>query len=210
MPIKFYFSPMSSAEVTRAVLAELEHGQSEPLAETINVKITEGEAKTDKFLSEVNPNGLVPVIVHDGVAIWESAAITIYLAETFGVNRKVDGVSAPLFPESGTRRGEAMKWIVWPNLHLAAHTLPLYDGQPPEVKALESRARADIAKSLSVLNGALEGRDYLLGSEYTLADTHVWSFVNYMTMLKFELSETPNVENWFKRVSDRPQLKALD
>ncbi|KAJ3495877.1 hypothetical protein NLG97_g3066 [Lecanicillium saksenae] len=204
MPLKFYFSPMSSAEVTRAVLAELEHGQGGPLAETINVKITEGEAKTDQFLAEVNPNGLVPVIVHDGVTIWESAAITMYLGETFGVDRKVDGVSAPLFPEPGTRRGEAMKWIVWPNLHLAAHTLALYDA-----KALESRARADIKKSLGVLNGALEGREYLLG-EYTLADTHVWSFVSYMAMLKFDLSETPNVDAWFKRVSSRPQLKALD
>ncbi|KAI6779371.1 uncharacterized protein J7T54_000469 [Emericellopsis cladophorae] len=209
MPLKFYYSPMSSADVTRAVIAELEHGQSEPLAETVNVKITEGEAKTETFLSKVNPNGLVPVIVHDGVTIWESAAITIYLGETFGVDRKVEGVRTPLFPEAGTLRGEAMKWIVWPNLHLAAHTLPLHDGQPPEIKALESRSRADITKSLCVLNGALEGRDYLLGSEYTLADTHVWSFVGYMTMCKFELSKTPNVEAWFKRVSSRPQLKAL-
>jgi Glutathione S-transferase, C-terminal domain len=58
-----------------------------------------------------------------------------------------------------------------------------------------------------VLDGALEGRDYLLGSDYTLADTHMWSFVDYMTMFKFELSKTPNVEAWFKRVSSRPQLK---
>ena len=32
----------------------------------------------------LNPNGRVPTLVHDGVAIWESAAITIYLGETFG------------------------------------------------------------------------------------------------------------------------------
>ena len=73
--------------------------------------------------------------------------------------------------------------------------------------AQESRSRDAITKSLCVLDGALEGRDYLLGSEYTLADTHVWSFVGYMTMFKFDLSKTPNVEGWFKRVSSRPQLK---
>lgn len=134
MPLKFYYSPMSTAEVTHAVFAELEHGQPNPLAERVNVNIPEGEAKTAQFLSEVNPNGLVPAIVQDGVTIWESAAITIYLGETFGVNRKVNGISAPLFPEAGARRGEAMKWIVWPNLHLASHTLSLHDGQPPEIK----------------------------------------------------------------------------
>lgn len=134
MAIKFYFSPMSTAEVTHAVFAELNHGQAEPLAEVINVKIPDGEAKTEQFLAEVNPNGLVPAIVHDGVTIWESAAITIYLGETFGVDRKVDGANAPLFPAAGPLRGEAMKWIVWANTHLAAHTLSLHENQPAEIR----------------------------------------------------------------------------
>lgn len=134
MAIKFYYSPMSTAEITNAIFAELNHGQAEPLAEVINVKIADGEAKTEQFLADVNPNGLVPAIVHDGVTIWESAAISIYLGETFGVERKVDGVDAPLFPAAGPLRGEALKWIVWPNTHLAPYTLPFHDGQHAEIK----------------------------------------------------------------------------
>lgn len=61
-----------------------------------------------------------------------------------------------------------------------------------------------------MLNGALEGREYLLGSEYTLVDTHVWGFVGYMEMLKFDLSLTPNVKTWMTKVSGRPQLKDLN
>ena len=44
--------------------------------------------------------------------IWESAAITMYLGEMFGVD-------AGLYPPPGPRRGEAMKWIVWANVNVA-------------------------------------------------------------------------------------------
>lgn len=144
MTIKFYYAPFSTASVTQAVLGELEHGQDKPLAERISVNLLEGDAKTKDFLANVNPNGLIPVIIHDGVAIWESSAITMYLGELFGTAHKVDGVDAPLYPEAGPRRGEAMKWIAWANLHLAAHTLPLHDNVAAEIKVsfVNCRVRA--------------------------------------------------------------------
>src|SRR6185312_8799587 len=56
-------------------------------------------------------DGKVLVLVHDGKAIWESAAITLYLGEIFGV-------AEGLYPEPGPERGEAMKWVVWSNVTL--------------------------------------------------------------------------------------------
>jgi glutathione S-transferase len=50
--------------------------------------------------------------VHEGVAIWESSAITMYLGEVFGVDDN-------LYPAVGPKRGEAMKWIAWGNVTLA-------------------------------------------------------------------------------------------
>ena len=72
--------------------------------------IQAGDTKKPDFL-KINPNGKVPTIVHDGVAIWESSAITMYLGETFGVEKK-------LWPAAGPRRGEAMKWVAWTNVTL--------------------------------------------------------------------------------------------
>lgn len=54
---------------------------------------------------------LVPVLVHDGTVIFESAAIQIYLGETFGADKG-------LYPNPGPRRGEALKWLVWTNVSL--------------------------------------------------------------------------------------------
>src|SRR6185295_8421062 len=81
MDLTFYYSPMSTATVTHVVLEEL----GVPYKK-INVDIRKGEARTPEFL-RINPNAKVPVVTHNGTPIWESAAITMYLGETFGVDK---------------------------------------------------------------------------------------------------------------------------
>ncbi|HEY2035819.1 MAG TPA: glutathione S-transferase N-terminal domain-containing protein [Steroidobacteraceae bacterium] len=105
MSLTFYYSPMSTATITELVLEEL----AVP-CELIRVDLKKGETQTAEFL-RLNPNGKVPVLIHDGARIWESAAITLYVGEIFGVAKG-------LYPEPGPQRGEAMKWVVWANVTL--------------------------------------------------------------------------------------------
>src|SRR5687767_14895791 len=106
MSLTFYRAPMSTASVTELVLEELAIPH-----EVVTLDLQKGETKKAEFM-KLNPNGKVPVIVHEGVPIWESCAITIYLGETFGVERK-------LWPAPGPKRGEAMKWVAWSSVTLA-------------------------------------------------------------------------------------------
>ncbi|OAA50313.1 glutathione S-transferase [Metarhizium rileyi] len=213
MTLKFYYAPFSTASVTGAVLAELEHGHPEPLAERIEISLQKGDTRSPEYLTGVNPNGLVPAIVHHGVPIWESAAITMYLGETFGVDRS-------LYPALGVQRGEAMKWIVWSNVNLATHASRLYslvksdkpgdDETEAQAEAKRSNgeaARKGVEDALHILDAALDGRDYLLGDTYCLADTHVWSFTQYISMLKVDLDKFPGIKAWSGRVGSRPALK---
>jgi glutathione S-transferase len=204
--------PFSTAGVTVAVLSELEHGLAEPLAERIELSFKAGDTRTPEYLSDVNPNGHVPAIVHDGVPIWESAAITMYLGETFGVDRS-------LYPAPGVKRGEAMKWIVWSNVNLAAHASRLGTFLHAEKPSDETEAQTEAKKingeaakkgvdsSLAILDAALEGKDYLLGDTYCLADTHICAFMPWLTMLKVDLDKFPNLKAWSGRVGSRPALK---
>ena len=105
MSLTFYFAPMSTASITEAVLAEL----GTP-CDLVTLDISAGDTRSPDFV-KVNPNGRVPVIVHEGMPIWESSAITMYLGEIFGVDAK-------LYPAPGPKRGEAMKWIAWSNVTL--------------------------------------------------------------------------------------------
>ena len=211
MVLTFYNAPNSTAIVTVAVIAELEHGESEPLFKRIDLDLKDGSTRTHEYLKNVNPNGHVPAIVHDGVAIWESAAITMYLGEMLG-EAKV------LYPAAGTSRGEAMKWIVWTNTTFGEAMRRLLATLKPEPdlsderKAVKeeqaSKAKADLGVCLGVLNGALEHREYLLQSGYTLADTHVWAFVSTLALLQLDLAPYEKVSAWKTKIEGRPAQAA--
>jgi glutathione S-transferase len=195
MSLTFYFAPQSTASITTLVLEEL----GTP-CERVKLDIKKGETKEPEFL-KINPNGRVPTIVHDGVAIWESAAITIYLGEMFGEKAK-------LWPAAGPKRGEAMKWVVWANVSLgeavyrwARNTM----WAPEEERNAKAAATAstDIAGLLRVLDEALDGRNFLVG-DYTLADTHVNSLVDWLRHMKIDMSGLNRLSAWGKRCSDRP------
>lgn len=200
MSITFYFSPMSTATLTSIVIEEL----GIP-CERKQLDLKAGDTKTPTFLA-VNPNAKVPTIVHDGVAIWESAAITMYLGEQFGVERG-------LYPAAGPRRGEAMKWIVWTNVTLGEAVYRRgYNGEwaaPGEgnPKAV-ARADADLAQLLGILDAALAERPFLLG-DYTLADAHLNSFCDWLRHSKIDFSAVANVNAWSARCAARPAYQRV-
>jgi glutathione S-transferase len=58
-----------------------------------------------------------------------------------------------------------------------------------------------------VLDRGLEGRAYLLGEEHSLVDTHVWSFVRWLTFMDVDLGPYEIVREWVKSEGERPALK---
>lgn len=194
MSLTFYFAPMSTATITEGVLAEL----GTP-CERVQLDLRAGDTKKPEFL-KINPNGKVPTIVHDGTPIWESAAITMYLGETFGVDAK-------LYPGPGRERGQAMAWINWANVTVASAGIRLAASLATGGEAAD-RAKADVATCLQILEGALAGKSFLLG-DYTLVDTHVYSVVAWLGMMKVDFSPYPGVAAWMKRCGERPALAKL-
>lgn len=196
MSLTFYFAPMSTAGITDLVLEEL----GVP-CERVKVDIRGGETRRPEFL-RLNPNGKVPLIVHDGTPIWESAAITMYLGEVFGVEKD-------LYPAAGTRRGEAMKWIVWTNVtcgdavyRFMRNTSEWTPADQHNAKAAEA-AKADIANCLRILDEALSGRQFLAGA-YTLADTHLNSFIDWLRHMHMDLAPYARLNAWSERCKARP------
>ena len=209
----FYHVPDSTSNVTLAVLAELNVRH-----ELVELSIDAGETREKDFLIR-NPNGRVPLVLHAGIPIWESAAITMYLGEVFGVERG-------LYPSLGPKRGQAMMWIVWANVVLAeaagrlSGSLP--EGSPGAVlpssrdwKAAEARssgarsaATGDLARCFGVLNDAVDERPFLLDT-YSLADTHLWSFIGWVSSMDFDVTHYPAVDAWRRRCGERPALSRL-
>jgi glutathione S-transferase len=213
MSLTFYSAPMSTASITEAVIAELGID-----CDRIDLDLSAGDTKKPEYL-KINPNGRVPAIVHDGTAIWESSAITMYLGEIFGVDAK-------LYPAPGPQRGEAMKWIAWGNVTLAEPAGRLFASLPPEMQGdpatnadekvtseqkseiAMAKANADLVDCLKILDIGLEGRSFLIG-EYSLADTHLQGIVGWIGSMQIDLTPFANVTGWLQRCYQRPAIAKL-
>jgi glutathione S-transferase len=113
-------------------------------------------------LATLNPNARVPVLDDDGLVVWESMAINLYLGDRYG---------GPLWPADARERARLYQWSVWTQTSIdvmARHRARF--SQNAETKA---RGEAERHAALAILDAALVGRPYLLGEAFTLADLNV-------------------------------------
>ncbi len=202
MSLIFYYSPMSTASTVHWTIEEL----GVPY-EAVKVNLQDPKEKVEK-LGKVNPNLKVPVLVHDGVAIFESAAIQMYLGETFGVEKG-------LYPAPGPKRGEAMKWIVWCNVTLGEALARLlrnsserFPKDQHNAKQAEG-AKADLARLLGIAEDAIADRPFLLGDSIGVADFHLASSMHYATFCGVDLSPYPKLAAWTTSCTSRPIYRKL-
>ncbi len=199
MSLTFYFAPMSTASTVHWSLEEL----GIPY-EAVKVDLTNPADKQQK-LGPVNPNMKVPVLVHDGTVVFESAAIQIYLGETFGVDKG-------LFPPAGRERGEALKWLVWANVSLSEAVgrwqRNTSDRFPAELRnqAAGEIAQKDVLELVGIFEKELGDKQHVLGAKISLVDFHLASFFQWMGFLGVDLTPFPNTKAWFGRCSARPAL----
>lgn len=199
MSLTFYFAPMSTASTVHWSLEEL----AIPY-EAVKVDLTDAADKQKK-LGPINPNLKVPVLVHDGTVVFESAAIQIYLGETFGVDKG-------LFPAAGRERGEALKWLVWTNVSLGEAVgrwqRNSSDRVPIELRnqAAGELARKDVDQLVAIFEKELGDKQYVLGKQISLVDFHLASFIQWMGFLGVDLTPFPRTKSWFGRCSARPAL----
>ena len=199
MSLVLYYAPWSSA--TTSLLAVEELGIP---CERVKLDLSRKETHTPEFLG-LNPNGKVPVLVQDGVPIFESAAIIAYLGETFGVEKK-------LYPAPGIQRAQALQWLAWSNVSLGAavgrwmaNTSEHVPAEQRNAKVAEA-ANAETERLLGMLDAHLAGKTWMVGDTYTLVDAHVAGAVAWIGGLGFELKSLKNLSAWNARCRERPAL----
>lgn len=163
-----------------------------------------GELHGADYLA-INPFGKVPAINHNGVIIFESGAIVIYLAEQ----------SRRLLPTSESERIKALQWTfaaldtVEPSMTQIA-VIDLFEADAEWAK-LRRPALVETAKDcLKVLDDVLIGEHYLLGDQFTYPDILMVAVLRQVQHTNF-LNMFPNVASYLTRCHDRPAWrKCLD
>jgi len=196
--MKFYNNNLSpNAARVRRVAAELGLNVA-----AIDLDFGKGENRTPDYMAK-NPMGKVPTFEDaDGFTLWESPAICLYLAEKAG----------KLMPASLKDRAEANRWMYWNASHYEAAVYSILHEKfvKPMLKETTDEARVAAEtknhdRYVAVLNGHLEGKEWLLGNTMTIADFIVGNTVAAAKMAG--LSLPTHVNAWLSRLEARPSWK---
>jgi GST-like protein len=179
-------------------------------AHTINIM------KGDQFKPEfvkINPNSKIPALVDlDGpggqpISIMESGAILIYLGKKSG----------KFYPQDPRLQSEVLQWLffqaggIGPMFGQFGHFYKYAAEKCDHPYPLE-RYTNESKRLLGVLDKHLEGRQFLVGEQYTIADMSIVTWVNsarvhYNGAEKLELDKFTNITAWAKRILDRPKTQ---
>lgn len=166
------------------------------------VNIGQGEQRSAEFTA-ISPNQKIPAIVDDetGIRLMESGAILMYLADKTG----------RLLPSEPAQHWETIQWLMWqkagfgPTLGAALHYLKFNRGKAPYS---EDRYQREAYRLYATLDRQLEGHEYIVGDDYTIADIAAWPWAARHDMQGVSLDEFPNVLQWYLRIARRPAVKA--
>ncbi len=167
----------------------------------VELDILEGATRTEAFLVK-NPNGRVPALeLEDGTVLPESNAILVYLAE-----------GSRFLPQDRLERAQCLQWMFFeqynhePCIAVARFILLHTPEDSPRRAELPTLAEKGNA-ALGVMERHLEGRQYFVGDQLSVADIALYAYTHVADQGGFDLSGYPNVQAWLERVrSDSPHI----
>lgn len=176
------------------------------------VDIVRNESHAPEFLS-LNPNGKIPAIIDpegpggESLALFESGAILLYLADKSG----------QFIPSDAALRWETIQWLFFQMASVGPMFGQLgffnkFAGKDYEDKRPLQRYVTESKRLLGVLDGRLDGRAWLMGDEYTIADIASIGWVrNLITFYEardvVDFDSFGNVAAWLERALARPAVQ---
>ncbi|ABI72004.1 MULTISPECIES: glutathione S-transferase family protein [Shewanella] len=193
--IKFYFHPGPNPMKIALFLEEtgLEF-------ELVPVDTLKGEQHSAEFKA-INPNSKTPAIEDNGVRVFDSNAILLYLADKTG--------QLAATPEN---RGELLSWLMF-----VATGLGPYSGQcvhfthhaPEKIDYATNRYLRETQRHYQVLDAHLNNREFIVGDELSIVDIAAWGWVDKVGYVLGQdaLATYPNIQRWFNSINNRPAVE---
>ena len=193
---------VNSVNVKKALWAAEELGLK---YERIDAGMQFGVTKTAEYL-RMNPNSLVPTIEDDGFVLWESHTIVRYLAAKHGMGG--------LHPADLRARADAERWMDWAFTFQRAMRdvfwgLVRTPVEKRDARAIEEGRLASNKLAAEVLERSLEGKAYVSGGAFTMADIPIGCEIQRWMRVPIERPRLPNVEAWFGRLCARPAYQKI-
>jgi GST-like protein len=188
----------------------LERGFADAEYDAWLVRIGEGEQFGSGFV-EINPNSKIPAMADHSVdpprRVFESGSILMYLAEKFGA----------FLPGDTDGRTECLNWLFWQMgsaPFLGGGFGHFYNYAPVKIKYAIDRYTMEVKRQLDVLDRELADKEYIAGSEYTIADMAIWPWYGALVKGKvydaaefLDVKSYAHVLRWTDEIAERPAVQ---
>lgn len=192
--MKLYYSPGACSLSPFIALHEAGIAFEPVLASTKSHKLQDG---TDYY--GINPLGYVPLLeLDDGTRLREGPAIVQYIADQAPLKN--------LAPAAGTlQRYRLQEWLTFIGTEIHKGFSPLFNpSMPEEAKTI---AKERLKARFAWVDKEIEGKDYLMGEHFTVADGYLFTVTNWAKPLAFDLTPYPHLRAWRARVGARPAVQ---
>jgi glutathione S-transferase len=193
--MKLFYSPGACSLAPHIVLHESGLAFEGVLASTKTHQLADG---SDYYA--VNPLGYVPFLVlADGRTLREGQVISQYIADQVP--------ASGLAPAAGTwERYKLQEWLSFISSELHKGFSPLFNPATPE--DYKPLVKERLLQRLTWLDGELAGKDYLMGSTFTVADAYLFTVTNWAGFVKLDIAALANLAAVRARIAARPAVQA--
>lgn len=192
--MKLFYSPGACSLSPHIVLNELDLPYT---VEQVDLKNHTTASGADFYT--INAKGYVPALQLDnGEVLTEGPAIIQYLAD--------QKPQVNLLPQAGSlERARVQEWLNFIGTELHKTLAALFN---PSISAEAKTKTIDtFGKRLGFVENALQGKDFLTGKSFSVADAYLFTIVNWAPMLGIDISPWPTVAEFQKRVASRPAVQ---
>jgi glutathione S-transferase len=191
--MKLYFAPGACSLSPHIVLREA--GLPFELEQVNN---QEKKTKSGQDYWTVNGKGYVPTLeLENGERITEGPVIVQYIAD--------QKPGSGLAPAHGSlERVRVQEWLNFITSELHKSFGPIFRPTTPD--AYKDISRENIGKRLDWLNKQLEGKHYLMGDKFTVADAYLFTVLRWTSRVNIDLAKWPNLKAYVDRVAARPKV----
>ena len=189
-------------------LLALGHEGAQYDAYTIDIRV--GDQFGSGFV-DINPNSKIPALVDRSqetpINIFESGSILLYLAEKFKA----------FIPTDAQERTECLSWLFWQMgsaPYLGGGFGHFYEYAPTRIEYCIDRFAMETKRQLDVLDKQLEGKTFICGEDYTIADIAIWPWYGSLALGELysageflDVESYKNLVRWAKNIDERPAVK---
>jgi len=170
------------------------------------ISFSKKEQKAPEYL-KLNPNGRIPTIVdhgNDDFTVFESGAILWYLAEKYG----------KFLSDDPKLKSETLQWLMFqmagvgPMMGQAMFFQRIAKPNGDDVPYAIKRYVDESHRLLEVLNTRLEGRQWLVGDDYSIADMATYPWARSYFWATVSVDGLDHLNDWFERIDARPKAQA--